>query len=77
MYNLILNCIYELKLRSQRHHYKKSQVKIIEINRNVGCGEAKLAVHLLCFFSVNYCFTKIRCKAKTVENPIILHINGD
>ena len=77
MYNLILNCIYELKLRSQRHHYKKSQVKIIEINRNVGCGEAKLAVHLLCLFCNNYCFAEIRCKVKTMENPIILHINGD
>ena len=78
MYNLILHCIYELKLRSQWHRYKKLQVKIIEINRNVGCGEAKLVVHLLCLFCVNYCFAKIRCKVKTVENSIILlHINGD
>ena len=66
MYNLILNCIYELKLRSLRHHYKKSQVKIIEINRNVGCGEAKLAVYLLCLFCNNYCL-RIKINDKNFE----------
>ena len=39
---------------------KNMQVKIIEINRNVGCGEAKVAVNLLCLFCINYCFTEIR-----------------